>query len=48
VWVSDYSTVNRATLHLAPLLVFYLLALAHAAVDALQTDKTPAINIAPQ
>jgi uncharacterized membrane protein (DUF485 family) len=48
VWVSDYSTVNRATLHLAPLLVFYLLALAHAAVYALQTDKTPAINIAPQ
>jgi hypothetical protein len=33
-WVADYSTVNRATLHLAPLLVFYMLALAHAAVSA--------------
>lgn len=30
-WVADYSTVNRATLHLAPLLVFYILALANSA-----------------
>jgi hypothetical protein len=33
-WVTDYTTVNRATLHLAPLLVFYVLALAHAAISA--------------
>ena len=33
-WVVDYSTVNRATLHFAPLLVFYVLALLHAMVSA--------------
>ena len=31
-WVSDYSTVNRATLHLAPVLVFYLFWLVHESV----------------
>ena len=30
-WVADYSTVNRATLHLAPLLVFYMMRLGHCA-----------------
>ena len=37
-WVADYSTVNRATLHLAPLLVFYVLGLAHSAVRALDAN----------
>ena len=31
-FVTDYSTVNRATLHLAPLLVFYVIQLADAIV----------------
>ena len=28
-WVSDFTTVNRATLHIVPALVFYLLLLSH-------------------
>ena len=36
-WVSDYSTVNRATLHFAPVVVFYLFCLVHELVwDAAQ------------
>ena len=31
-WVSDYSTVNRATLHMAPVIVFYLFRLVHETV----------------
>jgi hypothetical protein len=32
-WVADYSTVNRATLHLAPFLMFYVLRLVHTAIS---------------
>lgn len=44
-WVTDYSTVNRATLHLAPLLVFYMLGLAHSAISAF--DANGRANAAP-
>ena len=40
-WVADYSTVNRATLHLAPLLAFYVLALVHSAVSAAEPGRGP-------
>jgi hypothetical protein len=34
IWVEDQSTVNRATLHLAPLLAVWLLLLMHRALSA--------------
>ena len=37
LWVEDQSTVNRATLHLAPLLVVWMLLVAHAWVAQLQS-----------
>jgi hypothetical protein len=43
MWVRDFSTVNRATLHLVPLLTYYVLELAHTAIDTLR----PAPPVAP-
>jgi hypothetical protein len=45
MWVRDFSTVNRATLHLVPLLTYYVLELAHSAIDTLR--PAPASTAAP-
>ena len=46
IWVEDQSTVNRATLHLAPLLGVWLLLLMHRAwreaVDNATEGQAPA------
>lgn len=40
LWVRDFSTVNRATLHFAPLLIFYVIALTQGSLQALR-DAAP-------
>ena len=45
-WVADYSTVNRATLHLAPLLMFYIWRLVHSMVHGVDPRRKSAL--APQ
>jgi hypothetical protein len=49
VWVEDQSTVNRATLHLAPLLATWLVLLVHRALvaDAAEPAAAPAGVPAP-
>jgi hypothetical protein len=41
VWVEDQSTVNRATLHLAPLLATWLVLLVHRALAAGAPEPSP-------
>jgi hypothetical protein len=45
-WVQDFSTVNRATLHLAPLLMFFVLMMVEAIVRSLR-EKDPAPAAVP-
>lgn len=46
-WVTDYSTVNRATLHIAPLLAFYVTRIAQALLDERRSPRvTPEVLIA--
>lgn len=45
-WVSDFTTVNRATLHIVPALVFYLLLLSHAYLKRVKANNL-SVSVAP-
>jgi hypothetical protein len=46
IWVEDQSTVNRATLHLAPLLGAWMVLLVHRALTARAPEAAPAATTA--
>jgi hypothetical protein len=48
VWVEDQSTVNRATLHLAPLLAAWLVLLVHHALAATAPAPSPQPAVAAE
>jgi len=48
IWVEDQSTVNRATLHLAPLLAAWMVLLVHRALTARASEKAPQPAQAPE
>lgn len=48
IWVEDQSTVNRATLHLAPLLAAWMVLLVHRALTARASEAAPQPAQAPE
>jgi hypothetical protein len=45
-WVADYSTVNRATLHLVPLLLFYVWKLGYSTIESMTSRAHPELTSA--